>query len=159
MSSINSPFPPLHFPPFDYKIKKTGNKYQIFDVFRKKYIVITPEEWVRQHALHFLVEHKNYPQLWTAVEKSIDINGLKRRYDALIFRPDQSVLLLIEFKAPQVPISQATFEQISAYNFKIKAPFLMVSNGINSYFAQINFETKQLSFFKDIPHFSEIKNL
>lgn len=145
--------PVLNFPAFEFRFKKQNEKTYIFDPFRKKMVVLTPEEWVRQNALRFLVEHKNYPKNWLAVEKEININGLKRRYDALIFDSNEKVHLLIEFKAPSIKINQKTFDQIAAYNYLLGAPFLFISNGIDHFFAKINLEEKSYSFLKDIPNY------
>lgn len=144
----------LNIPQFDFRYKKQDDKVFIFDSFRKKYVVLTPEEWVRQNVLEFLVQHKNYPRNWIAVEKEININGLKRRYDALIYNQNQEVNLLIEFKAPKVKIDEKVFEQIAAYNYSLAAPNLLVSNGIEHYFAQIDLKGKTFSFLKEIPNYS-----
>jgi len=99
----------LNLPQFEFRFKNENGKLFIFDTFRKKYVVNTPEEWVRQNMLRYLVEHKNYPQNWLSVEKEIDINGLKRRYDALVFNKSQEMHLLIEFKAPHIKIDKKVF--------------------------------------------------
>ncbi len=143
----------LNLPEFDFRIKEENGKTLIFDVFRKKYVVLTPEEWVRQNTLLYLVQYKNYPKNLIVVEREININGLKRRYDALVFNKQSEVELLIEFKAPNVEITEAVFTQISAYNFKIKAPKLLVSNGLQHFFALIDFENQSFSFLKEIPAF------
>ena len=146
--------PKLNLPQFDFRFKNRDEKIYIFDSFRKKDILLTPEEWVRQNMLEFLVQHKNYPKSLIAVEKEININGLKRRYDALVFDKNQKVSLLIEFKAPQVKIDEKVFEQIAAYNYLLGAPNLLVSNGMDHYFAQINLDKKSYLFVKEIPDFS-----
>ncbi len=143
----------LNLPSFEFKLKEDKGKTFIFDAFRKKYVVLTPEEWVRQNVLEYLVQNKNYPRGWIAVEKEIDLNGLKRRYDALVYTPEGNVWLLIEFKAPNIAITEEVFKQISAYNFKIKAPNLLVSNGLQHFFAQIDFEKQTYRFLKEIPNY------
>jgi hypothetical protein len=145
--------PELNLPQYQFRLKSKEEKIYIFDAFRKKDIVLTPEEWVRQNFLEFLVQHKNYPRSWIAVEKEININGLKRRYDALVFNPEGHVQVLVEFKAPHVKITEEVFKQIAAYNFKLEAPFLIVSNGLNHYSAEINFKEQSHTFLKDIPNY------
>lgn len=146
----------LNLPQFDFRIKKQNNKVSIFDVYRKKYVVLTPEEWVRQNVLEYLVKFKEYPKNWMAVEKEIDINGLKRRYDALVFGLDSKVKLLIEFKAPKVKIDQKAIDQILAYNFHLEADYILISNGLTHYFAQRNIEDKSYSLLKEIPNYKDI---
>ena len=123
----------------------------IFDEIRKKFILLTPEEWVRQHVIHFLLLDKNYPKSYINVEKLIKINDLSKRYDGVVFQPNGEIFLLIECKAPEVPISQQTFDQIARYNFTLKAEYLMVTNGLNHYFCQMNFEKEQYTFLKELP--------
>jgi len=144
--------PVLNLPSFTFRTKTDQQKVYIFDSFRKKYILLTPEEWVRQNVLEYLVQYKNYPKSWIAVEKEININGLKRRYDALIFDKNQNVNLLVEFKAPNIKINEAAFNQIANYNYLLKAPYLLISNGMEHYFAKVNLKEKKYSFLKEIPN-------
>ena len=148
--------PKLNLPDFEFRFKKQNDKLYIFDAFRNKFVLLTPEEWVRQNILEYLVQVKNYPRLWIAVEKEININGLKRRYDALVFNKNEDVLLLIELKAPKIKVDEKVFNQILAYNYRIKAPFLLVSNGINHYSAEVNLEQKNYKFLTEIPTYQAI---
>jgi len=149
-------FPKLNLPKFEFRYKKQNNKLYIFDTFRSKFVVLTPEEWVRQNVLEFLVQVKGYPRLWIAVEKEININGLKRRYDALVFNKNEDVLLLIELKAPKITIDEKVFNQISAYNFTLNAPLLLVSNGLSHYFAKVDLLKKSYEFLTEIPSFKAL---
>ena len=126
----------LNFPQFEYRFKSTENKVSIFDVIRKKFIVLQPEEWVRQHCVHYLINEKNYPKSLINVEKELNINGLKKRYDIVIFNSDGSILLIVECKSYDITINQDTFDQIARYNLALNAEFLMVTNGINHYYCQ-----------------------
>lgn len=146
--------PQLNLPQFEFRFKKENDKVFIFDRFRKKYVVNTPEEWVRQNVLRYLVEYKNYPEQWIAVEKEININGLKRRYDALVYNQNEDVHLLIEFKAPHIHIDKKVFDQIAAYNYLLNTPNLFLSNGLTHVFAQIDLIEKSCNFLKEIPAFS-----
>ena len=145
----------LNFPKFDYRFKSTENKVSIFDIIRKKFVVLQPEEWVRQHCVHYLISNKNYPKSLINVEKELTINGLKKRYDIVIFNPDGSIFLMIECKAPKITINQKTFDQIARYNLKLNATFLMVTNGINHYYCQMDMEKEQYTFLQDIPDYTK----
>ncbi|KAA2217234.1 MULTISPECIES: type I restriction enzyme HsdR N-terminal domain-containing protein [Maribacter] len=145
---------PLNFPKYDFRFKNSQNSALIFDIVRKKFVVLTPEEWVRQHALMFLSIEKKYPLSHINVEKQILYNGLRKRYDIVVFNPNGSIHLLVECKAPHINISQTTFDQIAQYNFKLKASYLMVTNGLEHYMCQMNFKEEKYIFLKEIPEFS-----
>lgn len=144
----------LNFPVYSFRFKNSENKVSIFDEIRKKFILLTPEEWVRQHVIHFLLQDKNYPKSYINVEKLIKINDLSKRYDGVVFQPNGEIFLLIECKAPEVPISQQTFDQIARYNLVLKAKYLMVTNGLNHYFCQMDFENEKYVFLKELPEYS-----
>ncbi|MFC0604320.1 type I restriction enzyme HsdR N-terminal domain-containing protein [Winogradskyella pulchriflava] len=144
----------LNFPKFDYRFKSTENKVSIFDVIRKKFIILQPEEWVRQHCVHYLINEKNYPKSLINVEKELTINGLKKRYDIVIFNPDGSIYLIVECKSHNIAITQTTFDQIARYNLSLNAEFLMVTNGINHYYCQMDMEKERYAFLKDIPNYT-----
>lgn len=141
----------LNFPTYNFRFKSSENKVQIFDVIRKKFVVLQPEEWVRQHVLHLLIYHKRYPQSLINVEKQLLLNGLKKRYDIVIYNPDGSIALLVECKAPNVPITKLVFDQIARYNMDLKANFLMVTNGLQHYFCQMDYDDKKYRFLEDVP--------
>ncbi len=143
----------LNFPAYAFRFKNSENKVAVFDEIRKKFVVLTPEEWVRQHVVQFLLTDKNYPKSYINVEKVLKINGITKRYDAVVFKPDGSIFLLIECKAPEVPISQNTFDQIARYNMTLKADYLMVTNGLNHYFCRMDFENEQYQFLRELPDF------
>ena len=143
----------LNFPTYSFRFKNSENKVSIFDEIRKKFIVLSPEEWVRQNVIQFLLQNKNYPKSYINVEKLIKVNGLNKRYDGIVFKPNGEIFLLIECKAPEVPISQDTFDQIARYNLELKAQYLMVTNGLNHYFCQMDFENETYIFLKELPDF------
>lgn len=143
----------LNFPNYSFRFKNSENKTYIFDVIRKKFLLLTPEEWVRQHVVNFLIEEMNYPKSLINVEKLVKLNGINKRYDAVVFRNDGSIFLLVECKAPEVNITQQTFDQIAQYNLVLKAENLMVTNGLNHYFCQMDFENEQYIFLKELPRF------
>jgi hypothetical protein len=144
----------LNFPSYSFRFKNSENKVSIFDEIRKKFIVLTPEEWVRQHTVQFLLQEKNYPKSHINVEKLVKVVDINKRYDAVIFEPDGAIFLLVECKAPEVKITQNTFDQIARYNLKLEAKFLMVTNGLNHYFCQMDFEKETYVFLKELPNFS-----
>lgn len=144
----------LSFPVYSFRFKNSENKVSIFDEIRKKFILLTPEEWVRQHVVQFLLQDKKYPKSYINVEKLIKINDLSKRYDGVVFQPNGEIFLLIECKAPEVPISQQTFDQIARYNLVLKAKYLMVTNGLNHYFCQMDFENEKYVFLKELPEYS-----
>ena len=141
----------LQFPTYQFRFKNSENKVAIFDEIRKKFIILTPEEWVRQHVVHQLIYDKNYPKSWINVEKLIKLNGLTKRYDVVVFNPDGSIFLLVECKAPEIKISQHTFDQIARYNLALKADYLMVTNGLEHYFCQMDYVNEKYHFLKSLP--------
>ena len=143
----------LNFPAYTFRFKNSENKVSIFDEIRKKFVILTPEEWVRQNVVRFLLEEKKYPKSYINVEKIIKINSLTKRYDIVVFQPNGKIFLLIECKAPEVPISQNTFDQISRYNMTLESEYLMVTNGLNHYFCQMDFENEKYLFLKELPEF------
>jgi hypothetical protein len=143
----------LNFPEYQYRFKNKENKLAIFDEIRKKFILVTPEEWVRQNCVHYLIKELNYPKSHINVEKLVKINGINKRYDIVIFNLKGEIEILVECKAPSVSINQATFDQIAQYNLKLKANYLMVTNGLNHYFCQMDFENEKYSFLKTLPKF------
>ena len=144
----------MNFPVYSFRFKNSENKVSIFDEIRKKFILLTPEEWVRQHVVQFLLQDKKYPKSYINVEKLIKINNLSKRYDGVVFQPNGDIFLLIECKASEVPISQQTFDQIARYNLVLKAKYLMVTNGLNHYFCQMDFENEKYVFLKELPEYS-----
>lgn len=126
----------------------------IFDAIRKKFVVLQPEEWVRQHCVQYLMVVKNYPKSLINVEKKLEINTLTKRYDIVIFNTDGSIYLIVECKAPTIKIDQSTFDQIARYNLKLNATYLMVTNGINHYYCQMDFKNERYRFLEDLPEFS-----
>ncbi|MEL1240301.1 type I restriction enzyme HsdR N-terminal domain-containing protein [Flavobacterium flavipallidum] len=143
----------LNFPSYTFRFKNSENKTAIFDEIRKKFIILTPEEWVRQHVVRFLLEEKQYPKSLINVEKVLLVNGLRKRYDVVVFKPDGSIHILVECKAPEVKITQLTFDQIARYNMTMKSNFLMVSNGLNHYFCQMDYENEKYDFQPELPDY------
>ena len=146
----------LHFPNYNFRFKNSENKVSIFDEIRKKFIILTPEEWVRQHVVQFLMLEKKYPKSLINVEKVLKVNELRKRYDVVVFNPDGTIFILVECKAPEIKIAQTTFDQIARYNLTLKATYLMVTNGLNHYFCQMDFENEKYQFLQDVPEYNRI---
>lgn len=143
----------LNFPSYSFKVKSKENKTLIFDIIRKKYMVLTPEEWVRQHVVHFLHFDKNYPLSLIAVEKQLVLNNLKKRTDVVVFNTQGLPNIIVECKAPSISITQHTFDQIARYNMKLTAKYLFITNGLNHYYCSMNHEKEQYDFLKGIPSY------
>jgi len=120
----------LNFPPYDFTVRDQGGRREIFDPVRKKYVALTPEEWVRQHTVQFLLSEKHFPAGLTVVEGTITLNKTKKRYDLAVFGKDAKPLLIAECKAPEVTISQQVLDQIIRYNLILEAPYLLITNGL-----------------------------
>ena len=146
----------LNLPSYPAKILKRNGKNVIFDTLRQKYVALTPEEWVRQHFVHFLTDFKGYPKGLLANEIQLDLNGTKKRCDTVLFNKDLSARMIVEYKAPNIEITQAVFDQITRYNMVLKVEYLIVSNGIRHYCCQIDYNTMQYTFLPDIPAFAEL---
>ena len=147
---------PLNLPSYPAKILKRNGKNVIFDTLRQKYVALTPEEWVRQHFVHFLTDFKGYPKGLLANEIQLDLNGTKKRCDTVLFNKDLSARMIVEYKAPNIEITQAVFDQITRYNMVLKVEYLIVSNGIRHYCCRIDYNTMQYTFLPDIPAFTEL---
>ena len=141
----------LNFPTYSFRFKNSENKTLVFDEIRKKFVVLTPEEWVRLHVVQFLIKEHNYPRSLINVEKQLKLNNTTKRYDVVVFNKDGSVFMIVECKAPTIPITQLTFDQIARYNLALNAQYLMVTNGLEHYFCQMDFENKRYIFLKEVP--------
>ena len=148
----------LHLPSFDAKIRKTDHGVEIFDPLRRKYVALTPEEWVRQHFVNYLISEKKYPASLMANEAGIKLNSLNRRCDTVVYNNRLEPLMIIEYKKPNVEISQQVFDQIVRYNIVLKVRYLIVSNGINHYCCQMNYETRTFDYLTDIPDYGAISD-
>ena len=144
----------LCFPNYEFRIKNRHNKKYIFDLIRKKFILLTHEEWVRQNCIMFLINEQKIPKALINVEKKIRVNNLTKRYDIIVYKPNGSVFLLVECKSPKVNINQETFNQISIYNSEIIAQYLMLTNGLFNYYCSIDYSNQCYKFVKDFPKYT-----
>lgn len=141
----------LNLPHYSYKVVTKEGKNYIFDDLRKKYVALTPEEWVRQHFVHFLTDWKGYPKGLLANEIQINLNGTKKRCDTVLYGRDLKARMIVEYKSPSVEITQAVFDQITRYNIVLKVEYLIVSNGMSHYCCKVNYTDGTYSFLPDIP--------
>lgn len=144
----------LNLPTYNFKLKSSENKTLIFDNLRKKYLVLTPEEWVRQHFVRFLIDYKKYPISLIALEKQLTINNRKKRTDILVFNTLGTPDIIVECKAPSIKITQDTFDQIARYNLKLKANYLIVTNGLEHFYCKMDFENETYIFLREIPDYN-----
>ena len=150
---------PLNLPNFDIKVKKSADQLLVWDETRRKYVALTPEEWVRQHFVHFLISEKGYRQELIANEVSIKLNGTAKRCDTVIYDRLLTPLMIVEYKAPSITITPKVFDQIVRYNRVLHVQYLIVSNGLRHFCCQINYETQSYRFLKEIPDAQEVGQL
>lgn len=149
---------PLNLPSFEIKIAEKNGRASVFDFLRRRYVSLTPEEWVRQHFTHFLVSCKGYPAALLANEVSLNVGGVVRRCDSVLYHRDGGrPRVIIEYKAPHVPITQSVFTQIASYNSVLRADYLIVSNGLAHYCCLMDYSNNCVVHLQDIPNYSDLK--
>lgn len=148
--------PKLNLPSYSFRVRSDADKTYIFDTIRKKFLLLTPEEWVRQNFIRYLISEKSFPAALMVIERGLKVNGNPFRADLLICGRSGAPLLVVEFKAPEVKISQQAFDQIARYNMKFRVPYLIVSNGLSHFCCQIDFEAENYVFLKEIPDFKDM---
>lgn len=148
----------LNLPTYSFKIKSDLQRKLIFDSIRKKYVVLTPEEWVRQNFIRYLVEDKGFPATLIAVEKKVDVNLLPQRSDIVLYNWNAKPVMIVECKSAKVKITQEVFNQIARYNMKLMVPFLVVSNGLQHFCCRMDYQKHSFEFVQEIPSYSDIKN-
>jgi len=146
----------LNLPTYPIKLKEEGGKQYIFDTIRKKYLVLTPEEWVRQNFVQYLIQEKEFSAGLISIEKGLKLNELQKRADILVYNINSQPVVLVECKAQNVKINQETFEQIARYNMVFKVPYLVVTNGMEHYCAKIDFTQNSFEFLTEIPCYKEL---
>lgn len=143
----------LNLPGYEFKIREANENRQIYDVVRKKYVMLTPEEWVRQNFIAYLSSEKKYPLSLMAVEKKLMVNKMPQRFDLLVFDRKGKPLLVAEFKAPSVRITQEAFSQVVRYNSQLRVPLVLVSNGLTHFICQIEYASGTVVYLNQIPEF------
>ena len=146
----------LNLPAHDFKVKHEGKKTQIFDSVRKKFVTLTPEEWVRQHFIQYLISEKKVPAQLIAVEMGLKYIELKKRSDVVVYNKEGKPVLIVECKAPAIKITQDTFDQIARYNMTLKVKYLAVTNGIRHFYCQVDHKNGSYFFLKELPVYSSL---
>ncbi len=135
---------------------QSGQSSKIFDIIRRKYVALTPEEWVRQHLLHYFVEEKKIPASLIGVEKGVKVHGLVRRTDVLVYNKESKKTILAECKAPSVKIDQHVFDQAARYNLSLDVKYFVLTNGLETFCCSMNHELMKYEFLKEIPEFNNL---
>ena len=147
----------LNLPTFAANVKEKDGKHTIFDPVRRKYVALTPEEWVRQHFVNYLITHKGYPKELLANEVPLKLNGTSKRCDSVAYNRFLAPLMIVEYKAPSIEITSAVFDQIVRYNMVLHVRYLAVSNGISHFCCKIDYENFTYSFLEGIPEYKELE--
>ena len=146
----------LNLPPYPIKITEKGEKRQIFDFLRRKYVALTPEEWVRQHFTHFLIAQKGYPKGLMGNEVELHMGDKRLRCDTILYNKEGQPRMIVEYKAPTIQIQQKTFDQISVYNLLLHVDYLIVSNGLQHYCCKMDYNNQKYLFLQDIPDYENL---
>ena len=146
----------LNLPPYEFKTRQADGKTYILDILRRRFISLTPEEWVRQHFIQYLINHKSYPSALLANEVELKIGQKKLRCDSVLYTRQLAPRMIMEYKSPSVQITQKTFNQIFAYNTLLHADYLVVSNGMTHYCCRIDYENKSYTFLPDMPEYKDL---
>lgn len=146
----------LNLPDFEYKTRIVVKQLQIFDPIRRKYVALTPEEWVRQHFIHYLSEHKNVPLSHITVEKSLKVSHLAKRADIIVFKGGQKPILAVECKSPSVEITEEVFYQLLRYNMTLRVEYLVVTNGMRHVFCKVDYDHQKADFIEELPDYDQL---
>ena len=147
---------PINLPSYNARITNSGGKPKIFDDLRRRYVALTPEEWVRQHFIHYLTEHLGYPASLLANEVELYVGQKKLRCDSVLYGLQAQPLMIIEYKAPTIALSQKVFDQISVYNMLLHVDYLVVSNGLEHYCCKMDYDNQKYLFLNEIPRYENI---
>lgn len=147
---------PLSLPPFDIKTRTAGNQQQVFDPIRRRYVALTPEEWVRQHFINYLAQVKGFPGGLMAVEHPVKVSGMQQRADIVAFGRNGAPILVVECKASDVPITRGVFEQAAGYNLTLRAPYLVVTNGVNHFCSRVDLQSGAFEMLRELPGYGEL---
>ena len=146
----------LNLPGIEFKSRTVADQLQIFDPARRKYVALTPEEWVRQHFIHFLIEHRKVPMSHIAVEKSLRVSHLAKRTDLVVFKGSMKPILIVECKAPSVEINEEVFYQVLRYNMTLRVDYLVVTNGLRHIYCKVDYENQKAIFIEDLPFYDQL---
>ena len=147
---------PLNLPQYEIRVSQRNGHPTIFDTLRRRYVALTPEEWVRQHFVHYLIEHLGYPAGLLANEVQLQVGDKHLRCDTLLYNKDLQPQMIIEYKAPSVTLTQRVFDQITVYNLLLHVPYLIVSNGLQHICCRMDYDNKKYTFIEDIPEYRQL---
>ena len=147
---------PLNLPPFDIRLSSQRGKTRVFDILRRRYVAFTPEEWVRQHFVHYLIDHLGYPAPLLANEVQLSVGEKKLRADSVLYNRDMSPRMIIEYKAPNIAITQEVFNQIATYNLLLHVDYLVMSNGLTHVCSKADYTAGQLQILDGIPSYENL---
>ncbi|MCK5856548.1 MAG: type I restriction enzyme HsdR N-terminal domain-containing protein [Bacteroidales bacterium] len=149
----------LNLPEYQFRLRKNDNaKTEIFDSIRKRHYVLTPEEWVRQNFMQYLIQEKNYPASLMAIEKGLKLNGMQKRTDIVQYNKLGNPVLIVECKAPEIKLKQDTFDQAARYNLTLHVDYLIITNGMEHFACKMDYKNNRIVFLKEIPTFDQINN-
>lgn len=146
----------LNLPPYQARVKEVNGRKQIFDILRRKYVALTPEEWVRQHFIHYLIKHKDYPITLLANEVPLQVGEKKVRADSVLYDNRLRPRMIFEYKASTIPLTQKVFDQITVYNLLLHVDYLIVSNGLETYVCRMDYDKQTYRFVENIPNYHDI---
>ena len=146
----------LNLPPYQARVKEVNGRKQIFDILRRKYVALTPEEWVRQHFIHYLIEHKDYPITLLANEVPLQVGEKKVRADSVLYDNRLRPRMIFEYKASTTPLTQKVFDQITVYNLLLHVDYLIVSNGLETYVCRMDYDKQTYRFVENVPNYHDI---
>ena len=146
----------MNLPRYEISVKRNGERLTIFDFLRRRHVALTPEEWVRQHFVHFLVEHKGYPKGLLANEVELSVGEKNLRCDSILYDPSLKPRMIVEYKAPSVVVTQKVFQQIATYNLLLHVDYLVVSNGLTHYCVKMDYDNQKYLFLDDIPDYKNL---
>ena len=146
----------MNLPRYEISVKRNGERLTIFDILRRRHVALTPEEWVRQHFVHFLVEHKGYPKGLLANEVELSVGEKNLRCDSILYDPSLKPRMIVEYKAPSVVVTQKVFQQIATYNLLLHVDYLVVSNGLTHYCVKMDYDNQKYLFLDDIPDYKNL---
>jgi type I site-specific restriction endonuclease len=149
----------LNLPQYNFRLRKNADgKTEIFDAIRKRFHVLTPEEWVRQNFIQYLIQEKEFPASLMAIEKGLKLNGMQKRTDIVQYNKSGNPVLIVECKAPEIKLTQDTFDQAARYNMTLQVDFLIITNGLEHYACKMNYQEHKIQFLETIPNFKELSN-
>ena len=149
----------LNLPKYDFRLRKNADdKTEIFDAIRKRFYVLTPEEWVRQNFIQYLISEKQFPASLMAIEKGLKLNGMQKRTDIVQYNTSGNPVVIVECKAPEIKLSQDTFDQAARYNMTLQVDYLIITNGLEHYACKMNYSENKIQFLEEIPTFKQLNN-